>query len=241
MPLPKITHPTFEVTIPSSNKKTRIRPMLVKEEKLLLMAKESKEDSDILEAVKQVVTNCLIDESVDPSKFTFFDLEYVFLKIRSFSVGNEIQVSYRDGEDNEVRSFKVDLNEVSIDYPDDYIPGKPKVLNVSDTISITLKYPTAELYSEKMFDNLNNDEIFDKMISGCIDKVYEGDQAFPIETATHEELKEFLESLDVNTYDELRKFLSNAPKLSYVITYKNNMNNDRKIELSTLTDFFILR
>ena len=241
MPLPKISHPTFEVTIPSTNKKTRIRPMLVKEEKILLMAKESKEKSDILAAIKQVVNNCVVDESVDVNNFTFFDLEYIFLKIRAFSVSNEIEVSYRDGEDDEVRSFKVDLNEVSIEYPEDFVPGKPKSLKITDNISITLKYPTAELYSEKMFNNLNNEEVFDKMIAGCIDKVYDGDQTFLIETVSEKELQEFLESFDVNTYDELRKFLSSAPRLLYTINYKNSLENDRRIELSTLTDFFILR
>ena len=118
MALPKLTHPMFDVVVPSSKKVIKIRPMLVKEEKILLMAKTSDDPSEILSAVKQVVNNCIVDSDIDVEKFPLFDVEYIFIKIRSYSVSNISKVSYRDNEDNKVYDFEVDLEKVNVVFPE---------------------------------------------------------------------------------------------------------------------------
>jgi hypothetical protein len=106
--LPKIEHPTFKIKIPSTEKTHSFRPFLVKEEKILLMAKESKSTSDILSAIRQIVINCSVDEKFDIDKLALFDLEYIFLKLRSISVDNVVKVAYRDNEDSKLYYFEVD-------------------------------------------------------------------------------------------------------------------------------------
>jgi hypothetical protein len=143
MSLPKINHPLFKLTIPSIKKDVRFRPFLVKEEKILLMAKTAGNDADIILAIKQIVNNCAAD-AINIDKMTIFDLEYLFLKIRSQSVNNVVEVSYRDFEDDKVYDFQVDLEKVTMKQPE-------KVSNNIKTgknSGIILKYPEASLYED---------------------------------------------------------------------------------------------
>jgi len=237
MALPKLTHPMFDVVIPSSKKKIKIRPMLVKEEKILLMAKTSDDPSDILSAVKQVVNNCIVDSDVDVEKLALFDVEYIFVKIRSYSVSNVSKVSYRDNEDNKVYDFDVDLDKVEVVFPEKTDTN----FAINDTMGIIMKYPQASLYSDKEFLNSSAEQVLDNLILNCIDKIYDGDTMLDPKTFPKEELKEFIENIDVNSYDKLRKFFNSLPTLQYKISYKNEMGNERNIELNSLTDFFTLR
>jgi len=118
MALPKITHPMFDVIIPSTKTKIKIRPMLVKEEKILLMAKNGEEETEILAAVNQVVNNCIITDGIDVDKLALFDVEYLFVKIRAVSVSNVSKVSYKDNEDEKIYDFEVDLNNVEVKFPE---------------------------------------------------------------------------------------------------------------------------
>ena len=118
MTLPKISYPTYTIKVPSTKKNVKFRPFLVKEEKLLLMAKESENNADILQSIKQIVNNCCLDENFDNEKLTIFDLEYIFIKLRAFSVDNIVKVSYKDEEDGQNYDFEVDLNSVEIDFPE---------------------------------------------------------------------------------------------------------------------------
>lgn len=237
MALPKLTHPMFDVVIPSSKKKIKIRPMLVKEEKILLMAKTSDDPSDILSAVKQVVNNCIVDSDVDVEKLALFDVEYIFIKIRSYSVSNVSKVSYRDNEDNKVYDFDVDLDKVEVVFPEKTDTN----FAINDTMGIIMKYPQASLYSDKEFLNSSAEQVLDNLILNCVDKIYDGDTMLDPKTFPKEELKEFIENIDVNSYDKLRKFFNSLPTLQYKISYKNEMGNERNIELNSLTDFFTLR
>lgn len=237
MALPKLTHPMFDVVIPSSKKKIKIRPMLVKEEKILLMAKTSDDASDILSAVKQIVNNCVVDSDVDVEKLALFDIEYIFVKIRSYSVSNISKVSYRDNEDGKVYDFDVDLEKVEVIFPEKLETNFP----ITDTMGVIMKYPQASLYSDKEFLQSPAEEILDNLILNCIDKIYDGDTMVDPKSYPKEELKDFVENIDVNTYDKLRKFFNSLPTLQYKISYKNEKGNERNIELNSLTDFFTLR
>lgn len=237
MALPKISHPMFDVVIPSTKKKLKIRPMLVKEEKILLMAKTSDDPTAILPAIKQVVNNCIVDNDVDIDKLALFDIEYLFIKIRSFSVSNVVKVSYRDNSDDKIYDFEIDLNTVEVQFPKDI----DKTIKMTDTTGIIMKYPDASLYSDQEFLNSSPEEIIENLITRCIDKVYDGDQIFDNKSFTLQEVKEFVEQLDVNTYEKMKEFLSDLPKLYHKLEYKNSKDEDREIIMSSLNDFFTLR
>lgn len=236
MTLPKINHPTFKVEIPSDKKLMSFRPFLVKEEKILLMAKTGNEPNDILAAVKQIVNNCCVEKGFNVNKLTISDLEYIFLKIRANSVGNMITLKFNDTEDQLEYEFTVDLNTVEVKYPE----NATNRIDITDDSGILMKYPSASIYDDKEFISLGQDALFE-LIVRCIDKIYKGDEMFDASSYTTEDLIEFIDNLQVKTFEKIQKFLASAPTMSYTISYKNSLGNERKIELTTLTDFFTLR
>lgn len=236
MNLPKISYPTFAVEVPSTKKKYAFRPFLVKEEKILLMAKASEQESDILVAIKQVVNNCCLDDKFDVDHLTLFDLEYVFIKIRSQSVSNIVQVSYRDNEDNKVYDFDIDLDDIKVTFPENV----EDVVKIDENSGIKLKYPEASIYEDKEFLSSGNDAFF-QLIIRCLDKIYEGDEIYDCKNYSHKDLSEYLESLDVKTFEKIREFMVNQPQLNYKIVYNNSLGNARTVELTSLSDFFTLR
>lgn len=236
MSLPKISYPTYSIKIPSTNKAAKFRPFLVKEEKLLLMAKESENNADILLAIKQVINNCCLDNNFDNEKLTIFDLEYIFIKLRAFSVDNVVKVSYKDDEDNQNYDFDVDLNEVEVKFPE----KNDKNIKISEKLGILMKYPSASLYEDKDFLNLDKDYLFELIIR-CIDKIYNGDNIYEAKNYTTKDLSEFLENLDSKTFVTIQDFLMNSPKLLHVLKYKNSLGKEKQITLSSLNDFFTFR
>jgi hypothetical protein len=236
MSLPKIQFPTFTVEIPSTKKKVSFRPFLVKEEKILLMAKASEDETDILLAIKQIVNNCAIDPKFNVNSLTIFDMEYCFMKIRAASVSDVITVSYTDFEDKKNYDFEININDVKVIFPKD-IENK---INITKTSGMLLKYPSASLYEDKEFLQ-SGEETFFQLIIRCIDKIYDGDNMFDSKNYSYQELGEFLENLDVKTFESVQKFMLNQPSMLYTIDYKNSLGNDRKIELKSLTDFFTFR
>lgn len=234
MSLPKIQYPIYNINIPSLNVKFRFRPFLVKEEKLLLMAKESDNPSDMLNAIKQVVNNCLIDNNLDINKLAIFDLEYIFLKLRSLSVDNVVKLSYIDNEDNKTYNFELDLNTVEVKFPEKIDNN----IKLSETSGIVMKYPSASLYDDKEFLNIEKDYMFE-LILKCLDKIYDGDNIYEAKDFKKSELSEFLENLNVKAFEDIKEFLLNIPKLYHEINYKNSLDNDRKIVLTDLSDFFM--
>lgn len=234
--LPKIDYPVNAIKVPSSGKSAKFRPFLVKEEKLLLMAKESNVETDILHAIKQVVNNCSVEPKFDVDTLTIFDIEYIFLKLRSMSVDNKITVSYKDFEDEKVYEFEIDLNNVEVEFPE----KNDKDVKITKTSGILLKYPSASLYDDKDFMNSDKEYLFELIIR-CVDKIYDGDNIFEAKDYKLSDLRSFIENIDVKTFEKLKEFLVNLPKLKHIIKYKNSLGNDREIVLSSLTDFFTLR
>ena len=235
MSLPKITYPQIILTIPSSKKKVTFRPFLVKEEKILLMAKLSDEESDILLAIKQVVNNCAIDD-FDVNTISLFDLEYIFIQLRAASVNDSVQVSYRDNEDEKIYEFEVKLKEIKVDFPEK-VDNK---ISITSTTGIVMKYPNSSLYEDKEFLESGDDSFF-QLILRCVDKVYDENEVYESSAYSKKELEEYIENLDIKTFEKIQNFMINQPKLSYLIKYKNSLGNDREIELTTLSDFFTLR
>jgi len=235
--LPKIEHPIYKIKVPSTDKTYPFRPFLVKEEKLLLMAKESNNTADILSAIRQIVNNCSLDDKFDIDKLALFDLEYIFLKLRSASVDNNVKVAYRDNEDNKLYSFEVDLEEVEVKFPKKKVDN---VVKISENAGIVLKYPPASLYGDRDFLDNSKEHMFD-LIVRCIDSIYSNEEVFEAKNLERKEIEDFLESLDVKTFKVIQEFLMSTPKLHKEIIYENSAGKKRKIVLKSLNDFFTWR
>jgi hypothetical protein len=235
MALPKLKQPTYELKIPSTGKMEAFRPFVVREEKILLMAKSSQDPTDIFRSIKQVVNNCAIDDNFDVDKLTIFDMEYLFLRIRGFSVNNIVDVSYRDNEDQKIYNFKIDLNKIEVQFPS----GVNKTIKIGKDVGMTMKYPSASIFDDKEYFKTGEDSFYELIIR-CVDKIFDGDDVYDPRDYTKEEIEEFLEQVNVNTFQDIVKFMESTPKLYHKIEYKNANGNDRVIELTTLTDFFTL-
>lgn len=235
MALPKISHPIFELTLPSTKQTIKYRPFLVKEEKILLTAQASDEPQDMINSIKQVINNCILTEDIDVDHLTTFDLEYLFIKIRAKSVNNVISLAYKDLEDDKRYEVEVDLD--SIEIKED--PEHTNKVEISNTSGIIMRYPSASLAA-----NINAAEgemdVFFEVLKGCIETIYDGDAIYKTSDSTPEELDEFLQSLDVNTFKKIQDFFTTMPKLYYEVKYTNSLGNEKVIPLTTLNDFFML-
>lgn len=233
MALPKIDKPLFEMLVPSQKKQVKFRPFVVKEEKILLIAQQSGQEKDMVRAIKQILANCVQDEKFSVDDLTTFDLEYLFLKLRAKSVNNVIEVSYRDIEDDKVYDFNIDLDEVEM-----LEQGKvDNNIKITDKVGVVMKYPSIDIV-ENVPDDLPPAELVEYLVRSCIDVIYDEDAVYPAKDCTEEELTDFIESLDIETFVKIREFFDNLPRMYYKIEYTNSLGNKREIELTTLSDFF---
>lgn len=234
MSLPKINYPLFEVEIPSTLQKIKMRPFLVKEEKLLLMAQTSGNSRDTVLAIKQVVNNCIVD-NVDVDKLTTFDLEYLFVKLRARSINNIIDVVYTDPEDEQQYKLQIDLDDVEIQRDDRH----NNKIEITDELGIILRYPKTDML--KAVDAATSEvDLYFEVIKYCIDQVYDAENVYDTSEQTPEELQEFMASLDVKTFKQIQLFLETMPKLHYETSYTNSNGTERKVVLQNLNDFFML-
>jgi len=235
MALPKISYPIYELILPSSKEKISFRPFLVKEEKILLTAQVGDEPSEILTAVRQVINNCILSEGVTVSDLSTFDLEYLFIKIRSKSVNNIITLTYKDAEDDLKYTVEVDLDQVQI--VED--PNHVNKIEITKDTGMVMKYPKADI--SNTIKVLNSElDIFFEVLKNSIDFIYDSDKIYKTADYTEEELEEFIQSLDVNTFKKIQDFYNTMPKLFYEVKYVNSLGNERVIPLTTLNDFFTL-
>lgn len=236
MALPKLSQPTFEFTVPSTKKKIKMRPMLVKEEKILLMAKQSGSRNDIMSAIKQIVNNCITTEGLGVEKLAIFDLEYLFLKLRSISISNITNVSYKDNEDEQKYDFEIDLDKIEIDMS----KAPSNKISLSKDVILELSWPSVDIYTDKELYEISDADMFTFMLDRCMTKVFQGDTAFDPKTSTPEERKEFIENIPAKAAEQIRKFFGSVPSLSHELKYKNSKGTDRTIVLGSLEDFFTL-
>lgn len=233
MDLPVISHPVIPIKIPSVGTKFDFRPFLVKEEKILLMAKESGDPKDILKAVKQIVTNCSLSNKLNIEKLSVVDLEYIFIKLRAASVDNIVLVSYMDVDDGKPYTFEINLEDIQYVAPKDLSNN----IKINATTGLVMKPPPATLYDDDEFFKNSNEYLFELIIR-CIESIYSGDKVYNAKEFTVDQLKLFAETLSLKTFNEVQKYLENSPKLEYVIQYTNDQGTDKKIVLNSLNDFF---
>lgn len=236
MSLPKIAAPTFELTQPSTGKKLQYRPFLVKEEKILLTARESGERSDIFRAIKQIINNCVIDEDFDVNKAPVFDMEYLFIHLRAKSIDNIIKFQVQDSDDGNTYDLQVDLYDVEVNFPKEKHDG---LIQISENLGVKMKFPTAEI-SDHIKNLKTLSEVEHEMIMQCIECVYDEENTYPWDKESKKEKEAFLDSLPVDAYNKMQEFFDTAPFIEHEVKYNNKEGKEKKVVFRSLDDFFIL-
>ena len=237
MPLPRIATPTYELTLPSSDKKIKFRPFLVKEEKVLILAMESQDSKQIANAVKDILSHCILTRGIKVEKLSTFDIEYLFLNIRVKSVGEQIEVMVTCPDDCKTQVPTL-INIDSIKVIKD--EGHNRDIKLDDEFTLRMKYPSLNEFIKSNFDanGMNVDDTFD-LISSCIDQVYSEEESWSSSECTKKELTEFVEQLNSSQFKMVEKFFETMPKLSHTVKVTNpNTKKENEIVLEGLQNFF---
>ena len=236
MPLPTIVTPSYELTLPSNGKKIKYRPFLVKEEKILILAIESNSMKDISRAIKDVLKNCILTKGVKIDELPTFDIEYLFLNIRSRSVGESIDLVITCPDDNETKvNTQIYIDEIQVKTNEDHNPD----IKLDDTYTMRLKYPSLDQFIDENFNfDVDKDNSFD-IISSCIDMVFSDEEAWEAKDCTKKELLEFVERLNSSQFKEVENFFDTMPKLSHEVEVENPKTKVKStITLEGLASFF---
>ena len=240
MPLPTIATPTYELTLPSTGKKLKYRPFLVKEEKLLILALESKNQAEITNSVKDVLRECVITKGIKIDDLPTFDIEYLFLNIRAKSIGEDINmiVTCPDDRKTEV-DVTVYVDEIKVIKSKEHV----KDITLDKDMTLRMKYPSLNQFIETNFDTEEEsqttvDKTF-QLIADCMDTVYTKEDAWESKDYSPNERLEFIEQLSSKQFKQVEKFFATMPKLSHTIEVTNpNTKKKSKIVLEGLSDFF---
>ena len=238
MPLPTISTPTYELTLPSSNRKIKYRPFLVKEEKILIIAMESQDVKQIARAVKDVLSKCIMTKGIKVEKLSTFDIEYLFLNIRGKSVGEHIEVMVTCPDDGKTQvPMSINIDDINVQTDENHTID----IKLDNTYSLRMKYPSLDEFIKNNFDNvsdMNVDDTFD-LISSCIDQVYSEEESWSHQDCTKKELSDFVESLNSSQFKEVENFFTTMPKLQHIVKVTNpNTNVESEIKLEGLQSFF---
>lgn len=229
--LPKISHPIFDTTLPVTKQKIKFRPLLVKEEKLLLLAKEAQDLEVMIDALKQIISNVSLTE-IDLDNLPIIDLQWIFIQLRIRSIGGTIRCNVTDPEDKKDYTVEIDLNniKVTVDTPN-------PIVKLSDGLALKMKLPSIkDIHEVAKFTNSFATLTFDLILS-CIVSVFDTEQEYP--NFTKEELSEFIDSLDQTQVAKLVEFFANAPKLVLKYSYTNAAGQLKEWEVEKFNDFFI--
>ena len=233
MPLPKLAIPEYEATLPVTGTKISYRPFLVKEEKLLYLAMESQDNKQMVKAVKTIIKNCTNLKSKVEDLATF-EIEYIFLKIRSVAVGetSEFKVTCPDDEKTQV-NVEIPLAEVGVVVPD----GHNAKIDLDGNVGIVMKYPSLDVFiQQNLTDNPDIQDIF-ALAASCIGQVYDSEEDY--DSFTKAEALEFLENLNADQFQKVQTFFETMPKLSYTIeVYNPNTKKKSDLVLEGLASFF---
>lgn len=234
MALPKLNVPSYNLKLPSTGENVKYRPFLVKEEKLLFLAMESGDQQDMMDAVKRILVDCTNITNVD--KLATFDIEYLFLKIRTRSVGETVDVSVicPDDEETEVK-VSIPLDEISVLTN----PKHKKEIQLNDDVILTMTYPCLDMFVKMNLQGDNTmDQIFE-MAASCAETIADKQSVHVCKETPKEELIEFFESMNTKQFMLIQEFFETMPKLSHKLKVKNpNTNVENEIVLEGLASFF---
>ena len=236
MALPKLNTPTYELEMPSTDEKIQFRPFLVKEEKILMIAMESGKNADIVNAVKEIVSACTFDK-INISNIPMFDVEYIFLKIRSKSVGETSKLKILCPDDKKTyANVEVNLEEVQVQVGDDHT----NKIDLGSGKGIIMTYPSVDSFLESGIQNITASNMLD-MIGSCILQIYEdkGEKVYEAKDQTKKELSEFIESMNTKQFQDIQKFFDTMPRLKHTVKVKNpKTKKESEVTLQGLNDFF---
>jgi len=241
--LPKLDVPIYTIKLISTGQEVRIRPFLVKEQKLFLMAAESEDAKDVISTIRRVLKNCILDE-IDIDSLPTFDLEFLFMNLRARSVEEIVDLKYKcnnivkndKGEDttcNGSVDFKLNLLEVE---PTIHANHSNKFM-LNESIGICLKYPTFEMIQK--YENLNENEILVNVLIDCIDYLYDNEQVYHAKDSSQEELIEFVDSMSQKDLEKIKLFFDTMPELKKDVHFKcGKCGYEEDIEIKGLQNFF---
>ena len=241
MPLPTIETPTYELKLPSSNKKVKYRPFLVKEEEILIIALETKNQSDITNAVTDVLKKCVLTKGIDIDTLPTFDIEYLFLNIRAKSIGEDIKLTVTCPDDGKTKvPVTIYVDEIKVTKP----KGHTKDIVLDDKMTLRMKYPSLSQFISNNFDTEDEAEaLVDKtfnVVADCMDTVFTEEDAWDARDYTPDERIDFVNQLNSKQYKAVEKFFATMPKLSHKIEVVNpNTKEKSSIVLEGLADFFV--
>jgi hypothetical protein len=237
MALPKINTPTYELEVPSTNEKIKYRPFLVKEEKILLIALESEENNQIIQAVKEIVAMCTFDK-IDLGNMPMFDVEYIFLQIRSKSVGETSNLKLLCKDDGETYAdVKIDLGDIKVSVDEEHT----NKIELTDEMGMIMTYPTIDSFASTGISEITSSNMLE-VIATCILQIYDkkGEEVFDAKDQTKEELDDFIGQLNTKQFQEVQKFFDTMPKLQHTVTVKNPKTKvESEVVLNGLNDFFV--
>ena len=235
MALPKLNVPKYKIKLPSDGRTVNYRPFLVKEEKLLLLATESGEQSDLITAVTDIITACTDVQDVD--KLPTFDIEYIFLQIRTKSVGESVDVSVTCPDDGETQvDVSIPLEQIKVIKT----KGHKKEIKLSEEVVLTMKYPSLDIFVEMNFqpEDVGVDQVF-RMAASCIDSIAETEQVYECKDLPKEELNAFLDQMTSDQFKKVQDFFETMPKLSHTLKVTNpNTKVESEVKLEGLASFF---
>ena len=243
MALPKITVMKHELTLPSSGEKITFRPFLVKEEKILMMALQSGEAKDMVKGLKEIINNC-VDKDLKVDTLPPFDLEYIFLQLRTRSVGEVIPINYsipeekcKDGKEECTFNIELNLDDIKIQKNKNH----KDLIDLTDSIKLKMKYPDME--ASVAMAGIEGTEMVEKtfdIIGHCIEYIMDGEEMHKLTDYTKKEADDFLNSLSTQHFKEIQTFFDTMPKLKHEITAKCKVcgkKNERVLE--GMGDFFV--
>ena len=236
MPLPKPPVPTYELTVPSTGKTIKYRPFLVKEEKVLLIAMESQDEKMIKGAVVDILRSCILSK-IKIEDLAIFDIEFIFLRIRSKAVGERVEMNFICKDDNETRvKYELDLESVEVQYPE----GHDKKIMLSDTSGIVMKYPGFDqfLKTQILQKSPSTAEVFDIVIDS-VHQIFDGEEVWEAGTTPRKEIADYVEGLTTKQFEKIQQFFLTMPKLSHMISVTNpNTGVESEYEIEGLVNFF---
>ena len=214
--LPKLDTPTYRLTLPSTGDEIQYRPFLVKEQKLLMMAQESEDDQQILDAVTSLVRTCTFDK-IDANNSPMFDVEYIFLQIRGKSVGENVQLKLICPDDEKTSvDVEVDINDIAVQMTDNHT----NEIKITDTVKIFLNYPLLRDMKGILAETSQMQQIF-SMLTKCVHEIHYGEQIFNKIDISEKDINEFIDQLTTDQFEGITNFFDTMPKLRHVIPITN--------------------
>ena len=231
MPLPEIATPIYTLTVPSTKKRVKYRPFLVKEQKLLILALENNDQEQILDAITKTIQNCL-QTKVNVAEMALFDIEFLFLQIRARSISEEIEMKVTCADDGETTvDVKFMVDDVKVNFP----KGHTNVIKLNDELTVEMKYPDLEYFTKINFVGEEPDPY--QLVAKCIKRVYVGEEDYTADSV--EESAKWVESLTSAQFDMIQAFFETMPSLRHVLKVKNPKTKKvNEVVLEGLSDFF---